>query len=183
MRQTPTAKMGRPMWTRLAGVALLTTACAAEPFRAQSYPDANVLVLSSAQADDVGCHSRPGPPRGWTFAPLKEEVADAESRLATLQDLFLSCPHGDPAGSIRQYVGIKTLGGRYLYIDAYPAALLHEIAEFPTWSSGPSSEWAPMCLSHIDEGPDFWGVLYDLDKQTFIKMYVSGDRVNPSGRI
>jgi hypothetical protein len=182
MRQAPTAAMVRPVWTRLAGVALLTAACAGEQFRAQSYPDANVVILSSAQADDVDCHFRPAPPLGRAFAPLEEEVADAESRLENLDEIFRSCPHGDPTASIRQYVGIKTLWGRYLYIDAYPAALLHELSEFPSWSRGPSSEWAPMCLSHIDEGPDFWGVLYDLEQRAFVKMYVSGTRVSPPGR-
>jgi hypothetical protein len=152
-------------------VALLSASCATVTFPAGSYPaDSDVVLLSSEQAKELDCYWRPGPPRGRLFAPSIEEIAQVEASLPSLRDRFGACRPSDSERTIRQYVGITTLFGRYVYVNVNPAGVL----EMLEGSLNPDPRWTAACLAH-GEGDAFWAALFELNESQFVRVYRSGE--------
>ena len=63
-----------------------------------------------------------------------------------------------------QYLGVSIKGKKFIYVNAFPKAYLEDVKEI-------SKE---KLLDFCDGGTDFWGVLFDMQTETFSSLSVNG---------
>lgn len=69
-----------------------------------------------------------------------------------------------------QYIGVIIKNRRYIYINAFLVNMSYGQDSFETWYK----EWKTKLVIMCDGGDGFWGVLFDLENQSFSQLSVNG---------
>jgi hypothetical protein len=72
----------------------------------------------------------------------------------------------------RQYLGVVIDGKKLIYVNVFPRSVV-ESREFP---GAPQDYWRSEFVAVCDGGDDFWGALFDLEKQLFFSPRFNGER-------
>jgi hypothetical protein len=133
-----------------------TTASGAEKAVFSALPSVQVTHLEQLS-------SREGPERvtsGWD--PTPSQVAQAEAQLPAFVTTNRR-PERPLSEYYRQYLGVVIDGKKLIYVNVFPRSVVNR-RDLP---EALRDYWREEFVSVCDGGDDFWGALFDLEKQLF----------------
>jgi hypothetical protein len=139
------------------------TASAVEKAAFAVLPPAQVVHLESLCSRDGPGHVT----SGWD--PAFSQVRQAEARLPGFVAKNRR-PERPLSEYYRQYLGVVIDGKKLIYVNLFPRSLV-ERREFPAASR---DDWRSEFVNVCDGGDDFWGALFDLEKQLFFSPRFNG---------
>lgn len=101
----------------------------------------------------------------YYFNPDKQDIYTLETTFYKLSGKTDKA--GRKIGSLDQYVyqytGVIIDGYRYIYINAFDVAYFKI---FPDWEHN----WAKQPINYVGGGEAFWGVLFDIQRKSFVQL-------------
>jgi hypothetical protein len=137
----------------------------------QHQPEMFTIIKDSLGKELTRQCSRPSPKDAEDFFNLSE--SDKNTLHQNFKKVYRQKPGHDAFKHLTiknldeymyQYVGVIIKNERYIYINAFPEEIIRKT----------NHAWKHIPLTGCDGGPDFWGVLFNIEKEKFSELFMNG---------